>query len=143
LWQATYRTKQLVSGESTFVLTSSGHVAGIVNPPDNPKAAYWTAGIVRKGVDAETWRSGATRFSGSWWEHWVAWAQSRSGPLTKPPALPPGDPAPGLYVRDQLGPLTDRLAVRRPSAKQAVRSKNGSTKTTRTPVKRTAPRKKS
>ena len=154
LWQATYRTTQLVSGEATFVLTSSGHVAGIVNPPDNPKAAYWTSGIVRKGVDAETWRSSATRSSGSWWEHWVAWAQSRSGALTKPPALPPGDPAPGLYVRDQLGPLTDRTAARRPSAKKvvesktaarakAVRSKNGSTKTARTLVKRTASRKKS
>jgi hypothetical protein len=136
------------------VLTSSGHVAGIVNPPDNPKAAYWTSRIVRKGVDAETWRAGATRASGSWWEHWVAWAQSRSGPLTKPPALPPGDPAPGLYVRDQLGPLTDRKAARRPSAKQvvdskttarpkAVRSKNGSTKAARTTVTRTASRKKS
>jgi len=143
LWRATYRTTQLVGGEATYVLTSSGHVAGIVNPPDNPKAAYWTSGVVRKGIDAETWRAGAVRSSGSWWEHWVAWAQSRSGPLVKPPALPPGEPAPGLYVRNKSGPLTERKAARPASSKKAVRSSAVRTSAARKPAKRTVSRKKS
>jgi polyhydroxyalkanoate synthase len=126
-WQSTYRTTQLTGGEATFVLTSSGHVAGIVNPPGNPKSSYWTSGVVPKGTDADTWREGATRVTGSWWEHWVAWAQARSGKMAPPPALPPGDPAPGLYVRDELGPLTGRGsgesgAAKKPSAANGQRS---------------------
>jgi polyhydroxyalkanoate synthase len=120
LWQATYRTTQLVSGEATFVLTSSGHVAGIVNPPNNPKAAYWTSGVVRKGTDAESWRAAAVRSSGSWWEHWVAWAQARSGKSVLPPKLPDGDPAPGRYVRNEVGPMTPAPNGKRVADKKSV-----------------------
>ncbi|HEY5095529.1 MAG TPA: alpha/beta fold hydrolase [Candidatus Eremiobacteraceae bacterium] len=144
-WRSTYRTAQLTGGEATFVLTSSGHVAGIVNPPGNPKSSYWTSGVVRKDVDADAWRANATRATGSWWENWVAWAQARSGKLIAPPTLPQGDPAPGLYVRDQLGPLTGRgdgehRAAAKPVAGNGKRSP--AKIADRVPAKKTAPRKK-
>ena len=95
-WQATYRSTQLVGGEVRFTLTSSGHIAGVVNPPTSPKAVRW----VRDDCppDAEEWMRGATQLKGSWWLDWLDWAKKRSGPLVKPPVLPPGDPAPGGYV---------------------------------------------
>ena len=120
-WHATYRTTQLTSGEATYTLTSSGHVAGIVNPPGNPKSSYRTSGVVPKGTSAAHWRAGATAAPGSWWEHWVAWAKSRSGKLVTPPPLPDGEPAPGLYVRDETGPLSKPSGHKRPSARLADR----------------------
>lgn len=101
-WRATYRTTQLVRGEVRFTLTSSGHIAGIVNPPGNPRAAHY----VRDDCppDPDEWRLGAERREGSWWPHWVAWASARSGALVEPPPMPRGEPAPGRYVRNQVGP---------------------------------------
>jgi polyhydroxyalkanoate synthase subunit PhaC len=119
-WRATYRMTQLTSGEATYTLTSSGHVAGIVNPPGNPKSKYWTSGVVPKGTSAENWRASATATTGSWWEHWLAWAERRSGALVSPPKLPNGDAAPGLYVRGETGPLTEAVRAKRPAALSAV-----------------------
>lgn len=102
-WHATYRTTQIVGGEARYVLTSSGHVAGIVNPPDNPKASYWTYDGAIKGMSAEQWRAKAQKRQGSWWEDWAAWASARSGKRIAPPDLPAGDPAPGGYVRGIVG----------------------------------------
>ena len=95
-WRSTYRTTQLVSGEATYTLTSSGHIAGIVNPPGNPKARYWTR--PECPADPDDWREGAVFHEGSWWEDWLAWASPRSGKLVAPPELPPGAKAPGRYV---------------------------------------------
>jgi polyhydroxyalkanoate synthase len=102
-WRSTYRTTQLVGGSARFTLTSSGHVAGIVNPPGNPKSAYWTAGETTIGERADDWRARAKRMDGSWWQDWVAWAAERSGKHVAPPRLPEGDPAPGGYVRGIVG----------------------------------------
>jgi poly[(R)-3-hydroxyalkanoate] polymerase subunit PhaC len=115
-WRATYRMTQLTSGEATYTLTSSGHVAGIVNPPGNPKSKYWTSGVVPKGTSAENWRASASATTGSWWEHWLAWAEKRSGALVSPPKLPNGDAAPGLYVRGETGPLSEPTRAKRPAA---------------------------
>jgi polyhydroxyalkanoate synthase len=128
-WRSTYRATQLTGGEATYTLTSSGHVAGIVNPPGNPKASYWASGPVVKGTGADAWRATAKRVTGSWWEHWVAWAQARSGKMIAPPTLPEGDPAPGGYVRGETGPLSK--ASRGPAVRrQTVRgnAKRSSTK---------------
>jgi len=95
-WRSTYRTTQLVSGEATYTLTSSGHIAGIVNPPGNPKARYWTRPDCP--ADPDDWRDGAVLHEGSWWENWLSWASQRSGKLVAPPELPPGAKAPGRYV---------------------------------------------
>lgn len=124
-WRATYRTTQVVGGDARFVLTSSGHVAGIVNPPDNPKASYWTLDEPIKGLSAEEWRANARREQGSWWEDWAAWASARSGKRVAPPDLPPGDPAPGGYVRGVVGEPT---IVSTASAKPKTVRSNGKPK---------------
>jgi polyhydroxyalkanoate synthase subunit PhaC len=100
-WKGTYLTTQHVGGEVRYTLTSSGHIAGIVNPPGNPKAAFWTRRHADRGVDAEAWRDGAERVSGSWWDDWVEWAAARSGQLVTPPRVPPGEPAPGSYAKGE------------------------------------------
>jgi polyhydroxyalkanoate synthase len=100
-WRGSYLTTQHVGGEVRYTLTSSGHVAGIVNPPGNPKAAFWTRPHADRGVDADAWREGAERVSGSWWDDWVAWAAERSGELVAPPRVPSGDPAPGSYAKGE------------------------------------------
>jgi polyhydroxyalkanoate synthase len=95
-WETAYATTQLVGGELRFVLGSSGHIAGMVNPPGNPKAAYWEGDETPE--DPEAWLREATRREGSWWEDWSAWASAHAGERVPPPTLPDGDPAPGRYV---------------------------------------------
>jgi polyhydroxyalkanoate synthase len=95
-WRTAYATTQLLGGERRFVLGSSGHIAGMVSPPGNPKAAYWARDDTP--ADADEWLRGAERRQGSWWEDWSAWASSRAGERVAPPELPGGDPAPGRYV---------------------------------------------
>ena len=68
-WLGCYRTTQLLGGESTFVLSYSGHIASLVNPPGNPKAHYWTGGT--PGPDPQKWLAEATKHQGSWWEAWI------------------------------------------------------------------------
>jgi polyhydroxyalkanoate synthase len=114
-WKGSYLTTQHVGGEVRYTLTSSGHVAGIVNPPGNPKAAFWTRPSADRGVDADAWREGAERVSGSWWDDWVAWAAERSGELVKPPRVPLGDPAPGSYAKgEEARRFKARSLARRP-----------------------------
>ena len=103
-WKGCYRTTQLLGGPSTFVLSYSGHIASLVNPPGNPKAHYWTGGV--PGEDPEQWLAGAEKQQGSWWEAWAEWATARSGDRRPRPETPGSErypvlsPAPGLYVRD-------------------------------------------
>jgi polyhydroxyalkanoate synthase len=125
-WKGTYLTTQHVSGEVRYTLTSSGHVAGIVNPPGNPKAAFWTRPRADRGVDADAWRDGAERVSGSWWDDWVDWAAARSGELVAPPHVPPGEPAPGSYAKGEVAqPFQARSSARRPRrARTSAAAKN-------------------
>src|SRR6266699_2878028 len=76
-WKGCYRTTQLLSGPSTFVLSYSGHIASLVNPPGNPKAHYWTGGTA--GDDPGQWLASAEKQQGSWWEPWAEWATARAG----------------------------------------------------------------
>ena len=96
-WRSTYRTTQLVSGPAQYMLSFSGHIASMVNPPGNPKS--WYATQDRCPPDANGWLAGALRHEGTWWEHWAAWAAERSGDEVAPPSLPAGEAAPGRYVR--------------------------------------------
>jgi polyhydroxyalkanoate synthase len=82
------------------VLSSGGHIAGIVNPP-NPKAWYET-GDATPGTAAD-WRKQATKQSGSWWEDWAKWGAKRAGPKVAPPRVgsekhPVLGDGPGEYV---------------------------------------------
>ena len=76
-WKAAYRTTQIIGGQAEFVLSSSGHIQSIVNPPGNPKASY-RAGRA-DAADPDEWLGSAYNEKGSWWEHWVRWVGSHSG----------------------------------------------------------------
>jgi polyhydroxyalkanoate synthase subunit PhaC len=103
-WKGCYRTTGLLGGPATFVLSYSGHIASLVNPPGNPKAHYWTGGP--PGADPEQWLARAEKHQGSWWEAWANWITARAGQRQpQPDSLgserhPVLGPAPGLYVRD-------------------------------------------
>jgi polyhydroxyalkanoate synthase subunit PhaC len=103
-WRATYMTTQYVGGESKYVLTNSGHIAGIVNPPGGKKTWHYTKPVARHGESPDEWLETADRHNGSWWEDWAAWAQARGGALRDPYALPAGEPVPGAYVRNESAP---------------------------------------
>ncbi|MBT8201121.1 MAG: alpha/beta fold hydrolase [Acidimicrobiia bacterium] len=100
-WRTSYRTTQLLpKADVTYVLSSAGHIAGIVNPP-GPKASYRTAS--GNPADPEVWLADTTEEASSWWELWAEWASERGGALTTPPSMgneryPPLEPAPGSYV---------------------------------------------
>jgi polyhydroxyalkanoate synthase len=102
-WQSSYRTVGLVSGPVRFLLSSGGHIAGIVNPP-GPKAWYQVSPRDDAlPADAENWRRAAERRSGSWWEDWAAWSEENSGPMQNPPPVgnrthPVLEDGPGSYV---------------------------------------------
>ena len=103
-WKATYPATRLFGGPTTFVLSASGHIAGVVNPPDASKYCYWTNR--RKRRDADAWLESATRHEGSWWPHWRRWLRRPAGASDRVPARIPGEggldvieDAPGSYVR--------------------------------------------
>ena len=104
-WRGTYRTTQLLGGESTFVLSGGGHIQHLVNPPGNPKARYRLGGT--PGPDPDAWVAGSAEHRGSWWGHWSDWVAARSGKLKRPRKTlgsavhPPIEPAPGSYVRQK------------------------------------------
>jgi polyhydroxyalkanoate synthase len=106
-WRATYLTTQYVGGESKYVLTNAGHIAGIVNPPGGKKTWHYTKPHATRGESADEWMETADRHNGSWWEDWALWALERGGPLRAPYALPDGEPAPGRYVRNEAPPSFD------------------------------------
>jgi polyhydroxyalkanoate synthase len=122
-WRSTYRTIQLVGSDDVrFTLTNSGHIAGIVNPPGGSKSEHWTLDRPRKEATADEWRAAAERHAGTWWEDWAIWADAHAGALVTPANLPPGEPAPGHYVRNETAPpynpLKRKAGVRKPRAKK-------------------------
>ncbi|HEY9084498.1 MAG TPA: alpha/beta fold hydrolase, partial [Candidatus Tyrphobacter sp.] len=107
-WRATYMTTQYVGGEAKYVRTNAGHVAGICNPPGNPKACYWTADSTEPGESPDLWLARAQRHEGSWWDDWAAWAKAHGGKRRAPYPLPANaEPAPGGYVRGETAPPID------------------------------------
>jgi polyhydroxyalkanoate synthase subunit PhaC len=103
-WTSCYRTTQLLSGPSTFVLSNAGHIQSLVNPPGNPKAVFYTG--AEPGPDPQAWLAEADKHTGTWWTHWADWIIAQSGGTkAAPPQLgsaehPPLADAPGGYVRD-------------------------------------------
>jgi polyhydroxyalkanoate synthase len=104
-WESCYRTTQLLGGDTKFVLSTSGHIASMVNPPGNPKASFQTADHNPPG--AADWLADATTVPGSWWDDYVDWLGARTGPLRAKPrrlgsaAFPVVCDAPGSYVLDR------------------------------------------
>jgi polyhydroxyalkanoate synthase len=102
LWQSTYRGTQLLGGENRFVLAASGHIAGVVNPPEGGKYSYWTNESLPPSH--EEWLASATEMAGSWWPDWQRWIlahDSQEVPARVPGqgGLPAIEPAPGSYVK--------------------------------------------
>jgi poly[(R)-3-hydroxyalkanoate] polymerase subunit PhaC len=101
-WKSTYAGTQLVSGQARFILGGSGHIAGVINPPQAKKYCYWTNEQLPK--DPEQWLAGAARHEGSWWDDWARWVAQFTGkqvPMRKPGGgkLKPIENAPGSYVK--------------------------------------------
>ncbi len=101
-WRACYRNNHLFGGDVEFVLSKSGHIQALLNPPGNPKAQYFTNPDLPD--DAEEWFNSAEPQQGSWWPRWVEWLSERSGEKKAAPkslghkAYPPIVKAPGEYV---------------------------------------------
>lgn len=101
-WVSGYKTSRLLGGHSRFVLSTSGHIAGIVNPP-HPKAKHWVNDDLP--ADPHEWKEGAQLREATWWEDWATWAAGQGGPKVAAPrhlgstAYPPIEAAPGRYVR--------------------------------------------
>jgi polyhydroxyalkanoate synthase subunit PhaC len=104
-WQACYASTQLLGGRSRFVLSTSGHIASMVNPPGNHKASFRTA--ADNPPDPADWLGRATTEQGSWWPDFAGWLERRGGGDKARPrrlgaaGFPPTDPAPGTYVLDR------------------------------------------
>ncbi len=101
-WKSTYRATQIYSGPVRFVLAASGHIAGVVNPPDSGKYSHWINEELPR--DPDDWLRGATELAGSWWPDWHRWVTALGDervPARVPGegALPAIEDAPGRYVR--------------------------------------------
>lgn len=102
-WQSTYLATQIYDGDVTFVLAQSGHIAGVINPPNKGKYGYYSNDHLPPR--ASEWLESATLNEGqSWWPHWHAWQLQYGGKLVSPPPLggkhyPPIEAAPGAFAR--------------------------------------------
>ena len=102
-WKDCYRGfQQTGAKDRSFILSESGHIAGIVNPPTKKKYGHYTNDDL--SGTAEAWIAGAQDHEGSWWPRWEAWLRNRSGKMVAAPTPgdsdhPPLAPAPGTYVR--------------------------------------------
>ncbi|MBG04272.1 MAG: class I poly(R)-hydroxyalkanoic acid synthase [Rhodospirillaceae bacterium] len=101
-WKSTYRATQIYGGPVTFTLAASGHIAGVVNPPEPEKYGFWTNS--KKPKDPDAWFACAKEHKGSWWPTWRKWLAKYAGEETD--ARVPGDSklpaledAPGSYVK--------------------------------------------
>jgi polyhydroxyalkanoate synthase subunit PhaC len=106
-WAAAYASTQILSGDKTFVLGASGHIAGVVNPPAKRKRNFWKSDSAQLPEQAQAWFDGATSHEGSWWTTWSEWLSKRSGKHMSAPTKPGYgpykaiEPAPGRYVMKQ------------------------------------------
>jgi len=96
-WRSTYAATQLYKGPVTFVLSGSGHIAGVVNPPAANKYGYWVNDACPP--DSEDWFKSATQHNGSWWPEWLKWLENYAGEQISAREVKNGlEAAPGSYV---------------------------------------------
>jgi len=104
-WQSCYKSAQLFGGNVEFLLSNSGHIQSILNPPGNPKARYMTS--TEMPADANDWQENSNKHTDSWWLYWQNWLSERSGELKPAPtvlgnkAYPAGEASPGTYVHER------------------------------------------
>ena len=101
-WDSVYRSTLLLGGERRFVLSNSGHIQSILNPPGNPKATYFENGKLTS--DPRAWYHEAEKKTGSWWPQWLEWIQQHSGEQRESvfsvgnKQYPAMEASPGTYV---------------------------------------------
>jgi polyhydroxyalkanoate synthase len=103
-WDAAWRVTQLVAGQVRFVLASSGHIAGMINPPGGHGTYRVSEG--RATNSPQAWREAARQVDGSWWTDWSQWLAAHAGDKVAPPSMgsvayPPLLDAPGSYVLEK------------------------------------------
>ncbi|MCX7174350.1 MAG: alpha/beta fold hydrolase [Proteobacteria bacterium] len=102
-WRQTFRINNVVSGPKRFVLSSSGHILGIVNPVVDPPKREYRVGLAERHDTPDSWQERAEPHPGSWWEDWMEWLKPQSGNLVKAgpvatKSYPALSDAPGTYV---------------------------------------------
>jgi polyhydroxyalkanoate synthase len=106
-WRGCYGTARLLGPEATFVLANAGHIQSLINPPGAPKSYFYAAPAAVEDADEWARAAQARPNEGSWWPHWRAWIQARSGELVEAPKKAgsrkyrPLGPAPGQYVLEK------------------------------------------
>jgi polyhydroxyalkanoate synthase subunit PhaC len=104
-WKSVYQTAKIMGDDTIFILSNSGHLQSLLNPPGNPKASFATGPLAQAGPDA--FLAGSKKHEGSWWLHWRDWLHERSDDEVPAPAALGNArhradvPAPGTYVFDQ------------------------------------------
>jgi len=100
-WRSVYKIIALTDSETTFILTSGGHNAGVVSPPGSARRSYQMALHAPDApyVDPDSWQTRVPQVEGSWWPAWETWLAQHAGASVAPPAaLANAPPAPGNYV---------------------------------------------
>ena len=106
-WDAAYRSTQVFKGKKRFVLGASGHIAGVINPPEKKKRSHWIGKGTALPADEREWLQHATEHPGSWWTDWDQWLAGHAGALKAAPRAPGNrthkaiEPAPGRYVKQR------------------------------------------
>jgi polyhydroxyalkanoate synthase subunit PhaC len=104
-WKSVYQTAKIMGNDTTFILSNSGHLQSLLNPPGNQKASFVTGPLAPAGPDA--FMAGSKKHEGSWWLHWCDWLHERSDEEKPAPTMLGNArhcadvPAPGTYVFDQ------------------------------------------
>lgn len=104
-WRTAYAGARLLGGRIEFVLSASGHVAGVINPASKNRRSYWANPALPPGADE--WLAGARSHEGSWWPHWANWQAGFADERVPARSQPGGhgyreiEPAPGRYVKER------------------------------------------
>lgn len=106
-WDGAYRNTQCLSGPCRFVMGASGHIAGVINPPEKQKRSHWIGKGKALPPEPQDWLDGAVEHPGSWWPDWTQWLAGHGGKMVAAPKAPGNrqykaiEPAPGRYVKQK------------------------------------------
>ncbi len=105
-WRGTFKTLSLVKSPARYALSNSGHILGIINPPNGNSRHHFWVGDATGENDAKAWHARQKLQHGSWWQDWTAWLHDKCGPMQTPlsdddPAYPKLADAPGTYIFEQ------------------------------------------
>ena len=107
-WEGAYRSTHVLGGnDKRFVMGASGHIAGVINPPNKKKRSHWVGKAARLTEQPADWLAQAEEKPGSWWPEWADWLKTHAGDRVDAPAAagneryPRLEPAPGRYVRQK------------------------------------------